>query len=286
MKKIYFTKMSGAGNDFIVVDLERNQDFVPEPQVVKRLCSRGTGIGADGLLTICRTDGFDFKSMYFNSDGSGGMLCGNGARCIVYFGYLRGYTDKKNVSFLSNGIAYRGEIVSEDQFKVFLSNPENYREDLPVMFEGKQVNVSYIFTGTDHVVLRASDIENYSDGLENLPVKRYGRLIRNAPEFMPKGSNVNFYEIKNDIISIRTYERGVEDETLACGTGAVATALVSYLKGDSASPVKLVTKSGRLLEVGFTATGSKIESVSLSGPAEIVFEGSFILEDFNNEKEQ
>jgi diaminopimelate epimerase len=290
MKKVSFIKMSGAGNDFIII----NKDNYPELDFnngsVKKLCDRRNGIGADGLITIAGSAGqHDFIMDYYNSDGSTGSLCGNGARCAVRYAGYSGLTKNKFVRFLSNNIEYSGSILSEDLIRVNFNPPSVMKLNLNIKAAGQSVKCSFIDTGSPHVVINIKDVlENPADknsffnDLNRFPVFNIGREIRYLDDFSPKGTNVNFIKVGKNIIQIRTYERGVEDETLSCGTGSVAAALVANILYDLNPPVSLLTRGEDYLTVDFKTVGHDISNLSLSGPAKITFSGEFLYNTFFN----
>jgi len=288
MEKISFIKMSGAGNDFIVI----NKDLFPgvnlDSRSIKKLCDRRNGIGADGLITIAGSDGkFDFLMRYYNSDGTTGSLCGNGARCAIRFAEFSNITENKFVRFLSNDKEYSGNIIGEDKTKVNFNAPAKINLNNKIKVAGQIIKSSFIDTGSPHVIINIEDVltdpgdisSNYSD-LNTFPVSDLGKEIRYLNDFSPEGTNVNFIKIIGNKVYIRTYERGVEDETLSCGTGAVASALAAHFLYNLNSPVSLVTKGGDLLTVEFSANGKIITDLSLTGPVKIVYTGEFLYRTF------
>jgi diaminopimelate epimerase len=264
MKNISFEKMSGAGNDFIMIDKAQNPDIALTNNNINRLCNRRNGIGADGIIIISDHEKFDFAMDYFNADGSTGALCGNGARCAIKFAQSTGRVKTEVVKFLSNGIDYSGEILSDGLIKFNLKPPTSVKEEISLKAANSVITASFINTGSPHVVISVDDIENVS-------VIEIGREIRYSQNFAPTGTNVNFIKISDDKIFIRTYERGVEDETYACGTGSVAAAVISSLKYKIQPPVSLITKGGDELIVNFEGSGFK--NISLTGPVKEVFKG-------------
>ncbi|HEX2868829.1 MAG TPA: diaminopimelate epimerase [Ignavibacteriales bacterium] len=281
MKKVSFVKMSGAGNDFILFDKKITPELQLNSEAIEKMCSRRTGIGADGVLVIDDQEGLNFTMEYFNADGSTGTLCGNGARCALRYADYSGRIPSREAKFTSNGNSYSGEILGPDYVKFNFGTPCDYRPLMSLKAQGQQIMASYINTGSPHVVIKSDDVlkpgnskEVFSD-LGELPVFSLGREIRYLSDFAPGGTNVNFIKISGGKVYIRTYERGVEDETWACGTGSVASALVCFLKGELKSPVLLVTKGGDELKVEFKADGENIRDLSLSGPAVITFTGEF-----------
>ena len=277
MKKIVFTKMSGAGNDFVVLDNSQNADLQVTQEIVRKLCDRRNGIGADGLITIEDSSNHNFIMNYYNADGSKGSLCANGARCALLFASESGRLDSKSAKFLSNNVEFKGEILSDTQIKFYLNPPKKIKYNFKVKAGGRLINAHYADTGSPHVVIDINESEGFLTSLEKVPVDILGREIRYLPEFAPDGTNVNFIDIKGKIIHIRTYERGVEAETLACGTGSVATALISYVTHKILPPIELLTKGNEKLFVNFDVENSKVNNLSLTGPAKIVFTGEMII---------
>jgi diaminopimelate epimerase len=286
MEKISFIKMSGAGNDFIVINKDLFPEFVPNGSAIKKLCNRRNGIGADGLITIAGSTGqFDFLMRYYNSDGTTGSLCGNGARCAIRFAQFTKITDNKFVRFLSNDKEYSGNILAEGKTKVNFNTPAKIILNNTIKVADQLVNSSFIDTGSPHVIINIEDVlkdpadksSNYSD-LTTFPVFNLGKEIRY--DFSPEGTNVNFIKIIGNKVHIRTYERGVEDETLSCGTGATASALAAHFHYNMNSPVSLVTKGKDILTVDFSANGQIITGLSLTGPVKIVFTGEFLYSAF------
>ncbi len=279
--KIIFHKYSGAGNDFILFSAEENPDLKINESFVKKVCERRTNIGADGVLFVEKADGYDFEVTYFNSDGSTGSLCGNGARCAIHFAVKNQIAKSNDVVFTSGGQTYSGELLDDEIVRFKLNHPENLKLDFELELKAGKVNASFIDTGSPHAVLFAEDLQKIgveqSLSSEEFPVVPLGKEIRHHDYFSPSGTNVNFVEIADDHLVIRTYERGVEDETLACGTGSVASAMITFLKHGIKPPVKLLTKSGKFLTVDFDYAEKEFSNVNLIGPAEEIFTGYFYL---------
>jgi len=282
MKKYSFTKMSGAGNDFVFVDKAENKDLNLTPEFIQAICHRRNGVGADGVIVIDDIPGYDFSMEYFNSDGSTGTLCGNGARCSIMFAEKSLRLKDKKALFLSGGVEYSGEVLSDEVVKFNLNPPTDIRPEFEVKTGNRLIHCSFADTGSPHAVIRIDDIydidgSSFFPGLdiEILPVYELGKELRYSKFFAPKGANINFIKIIKNKVYIRTYERGVEDETLACGTGSVASAIISFLKFGIEPPVTLVTRSGKELKVDFSSDGDMIKNVSLTGPAIITFNGDF-----------
>jgi diaminopimelate epimerase len=261
-----FTKMNGAGNDFILfdnrtggVDLDRNQ--------IAQLCNRHRGIGADGILLLEKpTNRADFRMRYFNADGGEAEMCGNGARCFARFANkLAGQQGK--ISFETPAGVISAELKG-DLVTLRMTEPSDLRLNVELPMAAGNKTVHFINSGVPHVVIPVSKIEGAD-------VRRDGTTIRYHKMFSPNGTNVNFIEKRGpNKIAIRTYERGVEDETLACGTGIVASALIFAASEKSSSPITVLARGGDELQVGFDKVEGGFRNVTLTGPAEFVFEGT------------
>ncbi len=263
--------MNGAGNDFIAFDRDENPDLVLTAEFIQKICNRYFGVGADGIITVAKAQGTDFAMEYFNADGSTGSLCGNGARCAIRFAREKKKFSASKVKFVCIGENFEGEVISDEIIKFYLQSPTKLQLNFPLNFEGKTINASFIDTGSPHLVI---DVAEFGDAaLSSFDVAGIGRKLRYHPMFSPGGTNVNFLTIKNTIVHLRTYERGVEAETLACGTGATAVALISHLNSHVNNPVTIIPTSGKQLVVDFIRDGDSISNVSLTGPAEINFAG-------------
>jgi len=287
MKNISFTKMSGAGNDFILIDKSLNPGITLANGKISKLCDRRNGIGADGVIVIDNSTGYDFAMDYYNADGSTGTLCGNGARCSILFASNAGKFSGTKTNFLSNDIEYSGEVFENGLIKFNLRQPTDIRKEIIVKCKGRGIPASYIHTGSPHVVIAFDNLlENLKEEIDEksfdkFPVVNIGREIRNLPEFASGGTNVNFIKVENNEVLIRTYERGVEDETLACGTGSVAAAIISYLKYGIQSPVTLITKGTEKLIVNFKVDDGNITNLSLTGPAKEIYKGEILINSFS-----
>jgi len=283
MRNILFTKLTGAGNDFILIDKKNDKNLILTTEIIKELCDRRFGIGADGILTIGDAENYDFQMEYFNSDGTAGMLCGNGARCAIKYANETGRISSQKTNFVCNDEKFSGEILNDDLVQFNLNPPTDLRQNIEIDIQGKKICASFVNTGAHHVVIDLSD-QNRNDPIFNdlnkFPVHEFGKEIRYSSDFAPLGTNVNFINTEKDKIVIRTYERGVEQETLACGTGSVAAAIISKINKDIKLPVNVLTKGGETLTVDFLVDKDAISNVSLTGPAKIVFNGEF---QFNNE---
>jgi diaminopimelate epimerase len=262
-----FAKFSGSGNDFIIVDdregaVERLG--LPVPELVRRLCRHRFSVGADGLILIVADHEVDFAWRFFNADGSEVEMCGNGGRCAARFAYLKGIAGPR-MAFRTQAGVMRAEVLGR-RVKLEVGRPREIALDYDLLVEGRQLRVSSLNTGVPHVVVETAD-------LEACDVVRLGRAIRYHERFAPGGTNANFITFGGGRLSIRTYERGVEDETLACGTGSIAAALLCALKGLATSPVEVQTRGGETLRIHFTRDGGGFRDVFLEGGAAYVFEG-------------
>lgn len=252
-----FFKYQGTGNDFVILD-DRNETFPAADQAfIERLCHRRFGIGADGLILLRNDPDYDFRMVYFNADGAEGSMCGNGGRCIVRFAHDLGLFETK-----TRFIAVDGEHLAEvtgDEISLKMSDVRGVED---------RAGITFLNTGSPHVVRSVDD-------LESLDVVSEGRALRYDTAFQPGGTNVNFVQpIDDHTLFVRTYERGVEDETYSCGTGVTAVALVAHEQLNMAAPVAIQTIGGNL-RVSFNAKGDgQFDSVYLIGPAKRVFAGT------------
>ncbi|MFH0812045.1 MAG: diaminopimelate epimerase [Pseudomonadota bacterium] len=267
MQQVQFTKMNGSGNDFILID--HRSHFLKNislPDFVRTLCRRRESVGADGLILIENSDVADFKWRFFNADGSEAEMCGNGGRCAARFSFLKGIAGVNLAFETLSGIIHAE--VKHRRVLLQLPNPKELQCHRTIVVEGQAISLSSINTGVPHVVIPVED-------LEKVPVKDLGRTIRFHSEFQPAGTNVNFVQVIDDAhVAIRTYERGVEDETLACGTGSVSSALVAAALGKANSPVQVKTRGGEILTIHFqNHSDNSFFKVYLEGDTCLVFEG-------------
>lgn len=267
-----FFKMNGAGNDFIIVD-NRDLSLTKEldGDTIAALCDRHRGIGADGLLAVEPAQkGADFRFRYYNADGGEAEMCGNGARCFGRFTAHLGEIVLKKVTFETIAGTLAAEMVGED-VRIAMSEPKDLKLDTGAKIPGHDAALHFVNTGVPHVVSFLASPE----ALDEFDVYNNGSAIRNHTAFAPAGTNANFAAVlAPDHISIRTYERGVEDETLACGTGMVASALIHHLLTGAPSPIKVDVEGGDTLEIGFEKSGEQtFTNVTLTGPADFVYEG-------------
>jgi diaminopimelate epimerase len=264
-----FTKMNGAGNDFVMLD-NRLGDIRLEAGQIARICDRHRGVGADGILLLEKAaNGADFRMRYYNADGGEAEMCGNGARCFARYAHkVAGAADR--ISFETPAGVIGAELKGES-VTLQMSEPQDLRLNLKLADVPHYPAMHFINSGVPHVVVPVERIEK-------VDVVRDGAVIRRHEKFAPKGANVNFLEKRGpQSVAIRTYERGVEDETLACGTGVVASALVFAATEHSEGPITVAVCGGCDLSVGFKRSGENFREVTLSGPAEFVFEGTIEL---------
>lgn len=263
--KIPFMKMSGSGNDFILIDhrkpiLQRNR----MKEFARKVCRRRISVGADGLIFIEPSEKADFKWQFFNADGSEAEMCGNGGRCAARFAFLMGIAGPSLTFETLAGIL--SAQVDGRRVKLELTRPHSLKLDEPLTVEGKSFQVSSLNTGVPHAVCFVDDVEKWD-------VLRVGRAVRNHPYYAPNGTNADFVQLaKGSHLIVRTYERGVEDETLACGTGLVASSLVAALKGLVTSPVSVKTQGGETLRVHFEIEGNEVKKVFYEGDVHIIYE--------------
>jgi len=273
-----FTKMNGAGNDFILFD-NRTGDIDLDRDQIAQLCDRHRGIGADGVLLLENsTNGADFRMRYFNADGGEAEMCGNGARCFARFANKVG-GQKAKLSFETPAGVISAE-VKGDLVTLRMTDPTDLRLDIDLPMAGEKTSVHFVNTGVPHVVIPVAKIDDAD-------VQRDGAAIRHHKMFSPNGTNVNFIERHGpNKIAIRTYERGVEDETLACGTGIVASALIFAASEKSSSPITVLARGGDELQVGFEKVDGSFRNVTLTGPAEFVFQGEIDLTSFRVQRSE
>ena len=269
--KLPFHKMNGAGNDFVVID-NRSLNTNLNRQQIAQLCDRQRGVGADGLLVVEPAEaGADFKFRYYNADGGEAEMCGNGARCFGKYTAMLIGENTDHVTFETIAGTLSADII-EDSVRIAMSDPFDLALNADVLVDDLNADIHLINTGVPHAVVFTEDLKNFD-------VLRHGAAIRNHEHFAPKGTNANFTTILNDQhIAIRTYERGVEGETLACGTGMTACALIHHLLNGVPSPISVDVEGGETLEIGFVpAADQTFTKVTLTGPADFVFQGEITI---------
>jgi diaminopimelate epimerase len=260
-----FYKMSGSGNDFVLLD-NRKAELPPElGPLVRRICHRRNGIGADGVLVIERSDKSDFRMWYLNSDGGEASFCGNGGRCAAWFAHSIGAAGKSMTFEAGDGL-HQAE-VNGHSVKLQMREPRGFDLRFLLELEGRGYSASFADTGVPHVVIPVAELEDF-------PVAEVGRQIRHHQRFQPEGANANFVEIADrHHLKIRTFERGVEDETLACGTGSTAAAVIAARLGLADPPVECLTRGGEILTIHFRREGESVSDVFLEGSVQMVFRG-------------
>ncbi|MFH1678367.1 MAG: diaminopimelate epimerase [Candidatus Omnitrophota bacterium] len=297
--KIAFTKMVASGNDFVIVEIKSQKSKVKKlNNLAREICNRKYGVGADGLLILEKTKRADVRMRIFNPDGSEAQMCGNGVRCAAL------YSARNQIKIETKaGIIEAGVAKDKAEVRVKMTRPKNIKLDLPIKVSGRGLKVNFINTGVPHTVI-------FVEGIDRVNVVDIGRQVRFHKKFKPEGTNVDFVQIIDDNnIRLRTYERGVEDETLACGTGTVAAALISaiQLSRNFSGPgralcrinpapscpepallwrrggVNVLTKSAEVLKVEFNKLKGEFKDIWLEGQAKIVYEGIYNL--CNNKEE-
>ncbi|MFA4842617.1 MAG: diaminopimelate epimerase [Candidatus Omnitrophota bacterium] len=290
MRKIKFSKMVASGNDFVVIQEGRRPEARRYKFLARNICNRKYGIGADGLLVLEKSKNADIKMRIFNADGSEAEMCGNGARCAaVWLGSQSRKVAKSHVDIETKAGIIKSQI-NGDKVRIKLTDPKGLKLGIPIKVNGRNIRVNFINTGVPHTVI-------FVEGLDKIDIFNMGRGVRYHKQFAPKGTNVNFMEVLGKhSIKVRTYERGVEDETLACGTGAAAAAIITSGKlanGSTGSPslepsraksrdwqtgkqkINIHTKGGEILKVYFDRTDNRFHNVWLEGLARIAYKGVY-----------
>ncbi len=255
MKTLTFNKFQGTGNDFIMIDNRGSQIDPSDHNLINKLCDRRFGIGADGLILISDHKELDFEMKYFNSDGNLGSMCGNGGRCTAQFAFSSGIAGSNQRFLAFDGI--HEAVIEKEIVRLQMSDVAK-----PELIDGNY----FLNTGSPHYVIFTTDIDNIDVGVE-------GKKIRHSSSFAPGGTNVNFVEMTGNGIYVRTFERGVEDETLSCGTGVTASAIASVLSGHIDKNSVNIRARGGKLSVDMNILNDKISNIWLSGPATFVFKG-------------
>ena len=269
--QLHFHKMNGAGNDFLVID-NRKLDTPLSREQIAQLCDRQRGVGADGLLAVEPAEqGADYKFRYYNADGGEAEMCGNGARCFGKYTAALSNEEPSLVTFETIAGTLNAQMIADD-VKIAMSDPFDLALNLDISVEGLDADIHCVNTGVPHVIVFVED-------LANIDVVKYGSALRYHEHFAPAGTNVNFVSILSpQHIAIRTYERGVEGETLACGTGMAAATLIHNLLTEAPSPINVDVEGKETLEIGFKkGEGHAFNNVTLTGPADFVFEGDITI---------
>lgn len=268
--ELEFTKLSGAGNDFIVID-NTDGKILEEGrrELFSTWCRRGMSVGADGVLLVENADAENaahFRMRYYNADGGEAETCGNGSRCIARYAFEKGIAPREMV-FQTLAGNYEAIVLENKDIRVQMSDAHSLQESIAISDDTANATVDFINTGVPHVVVKENDLA----GAEVVAV---GRHLRHHVEFAPAGTNVNFFKVVGENhLEVRTYERGVEDETLACGTGCIACSIIAVRKGLVQAPVEVKTAGGETLTIDFQQTDDGAANVSLQGSAHIVYRG-------------
>jgi len=254
--KILFNKYEGAGNDFIIVRNVPRQIDPSDSQLSRWLCDRRFGIGSDGLILIEDCDGYDFSMIFINPDGSRGTMCGNGGRCASHF-VMRHMTGFRDITFMADDGSHTARSLGDDKIEISISDVHG------VTRTGDGIAIN---TGVPHLVV-------FTDDTDKIDVEAEGRRLRYSQLYAPDGVNVNFVQTDGDRIKVRTYERGVEAETLACGTGVTASVIAAAMTGKIVTVNPVVNVRGGTLSVSYTLTADGATDIFLRGPATYVFSG-------------
>jgi len=268
---IEFYKMSGSGNDFIIIDnMDLSLDVGDLSEFARKVCQRKISVGADGLVVIEPSDIADFKWRFFNADGSMAEMCGNAARCVARFAYMKGIAGQTMSWETIAGII--SAVVNDDVVKAKLTDPSPVESNIEIETDGQKFILDSIDTGVPHAVV-------FVDDLDTCEVYRQGRNIRFHEHFAPRGTNADFVSLINrNKIRVRTYERGVEDETLACGTGVVAAVLAAAQRNLVESPVDVLVRSSESLRVYFENQNGLCREIYLEGRVKMVYQGMLLEE--------
>jgi diaminopimelate epimerase len=263
--KIKFWKMHGARNDFVLFDNRDGMFPVDDRDFVAHIAARHSGIGAEGVILLEASDSADFRMPFFNPDGGEAEMCGNGARCAALLAYELGVAGK-SMAIETKAGQVCAQILN-DGVCLWMTAPKDWNLEGSLEMDGRSLTYGYVNTGVPHVVMRTGNVED-------VDVREVGSLVRRHRDFAPAGTNVNFMQVlPNGALAVRTYERGVEAETLACGTGVTACGLVAAKKGWVSLPVQVFTRSGDMLLVNGELTEEGAACVTLTGPVEHVFKG-------------
>ena len=262
-REVPITKMVGTGNDFILIDNRTELLRGDVSPFIKTICSRRVSVGADGVLFLEKSDRADFKMRYFNADGGQAEFCGNGARCIALYAFLNGIAGKK--MSIESETGFRKAWVNERGVTIDMPNPTDVK--LHVSLCGERDRAHCITVGVPHVVM-------FVDSVSEVDVVDEGRRVRGMEAFQPQGTNVNFVQVLDSSeLKVRTYERGVEDETYSCGTGVCASAVIAHFVHHVHAPVNVFTQTGETLIVSFNSQGNEVTGCTLTGAARVVYRG-------------
>ena len=262
-----FSKMAGGGNDFVVID-NRSGRIGDAAALTRRICTPHLSVGADGVILIENTGKATFRMRYLNADGSPADFCANGTRCAARFALVNVIAPKKMTIETGSGVV-AAEVSDGGLVTLILPQPHSFQGDRPLRVGETVIRGSSIVVGVPHYVVFLRD------NLWSQDIVPLGRALRTHPGLQPAGANINFVVVREPgAIEVRTYERGVEGETLSCGSGVVASAVTSALFGKAKSPVKVLTRSGITLEVSFALDGSDVRDLQLRGDARVVYRAS------------
>jgi diaminopimelate epimerase len=265
---LMFTKMAGAGNDFVVIDNRAGRVNDPA-ELARRLCTPHLSVGADGLILVETSPRATFRMRYWNADGSVGDFCGNGTRCAARFAFVNVIAPKRMTIETGAGIV-GAEVSDGGQVSLALPPPHGFRPERPLRVGDREIRGAFVVVGVPHYVIFLRD------DLWSQDIVPLGRAIRMHRELQPEGANVDFVVVRGEHeIEVRTYERGVEGETLSCGSGVVASASAAALFGRVKSPVTVLTRSGIALEVGLAAGSGEVRDVQLRGDARLIYRAAF-----------
>lgn len=277
MKKIIFSKFTAAGNDFVLLDEALNPDLNTNKELAVILCDRKFGIGADGLLIYSGKFNDEISVKYFNSDGSSGSLCGNGSRCAAEYYFEKSVGERVDVKIYNLGVQYSAEKLENNLVKFGSFRINILNENIEIENKSLKLNGIWVDTGSPHLVADFDEI-NFSEKQQKFfefDFDSTAAKIRHDELFTESGTNVIFIRQNGDEFLIRSFERGVESETLACGSGAVAAAVFCALKRNNSAPVNFRTIKDFILSVEFEKANYNFESVYLTGPVEHLFDGEF-----------
>ena len=268
---LQFAKMAGGGNDFVVIDNRSGRVTNPE-ELTRRICIPHMSVGADGLILVERSERASAKMIYYNADGTRADFCANGTRCAVRFALLAGLGSHRMTIETDMGIM-NAEVDHGGMVTLSVKSPTDVQLDKPLRIGDRTIQGAFMFIGVPHYVVFLHG------GLWQNDIVPLGRSIRQHPDLHPHGANANFVVIRDEhAIEVRTYERGVEAETLSCGSGVVSSVSASALFGKVTSPVKVLTRSGISFEVTFKRDGNELRDMRLRGDARVVYRGSMTSE--------
>ncbi|MEM1283130.1 MAG: diaminopimelate epimerase [Chlamydiota bacterium] len=259
-----FIKYSGCANDFVLIDNRKLRLSLPTEKIIA-LCNRRDGIGADGVILIEPSQQSTCKMRIYNADGGEAEMCGNGIRCVAHFIRMNGH--KENTCSIESMNRYHDTSWDGDKYTVEMGPPERVCWDFQLKTYEGEYSASFMDTGVPHIVI-------FVDEVASFPLHQIAPSLRYHETFMPAGANVNIAKVSDKEVSVRTYERGVEDETPACGTGATACALAAAKKYGIPSPIKILLQSGDSLEISYAMNAEQINSVAMTGGCKKVFEGT------------